>query len=228
MHRLLHPPEVVIAGPPNVGKSALTNALVGREVSIVSDTPGTTRDWVRHLTQAEGVPVWLTDTAGLWEWERSCGRGEIGGFAEQAAAVEAEAVRRAWERAESADLVVCLVAGPWPRSDPLIARLLSRGNVLRVSGKCDLLPADREGDLAVSARTLTGLDDLRRAICRRLGFADFDPCAAMAFTERQANLLRTAAAALCRRDFASAVAALRDLLAGKVERSPESAPDCRR
>ena len=65
MNRLLHPAEVVLAGPPNAGKSTLANALVGRPVSIVHETPGTTRDWVRELALLGGLPVWITDTAGI-------------------------------------------------------------------------------------------------------------------------------------------------------------------
>ena len=48
MRRLADPREVVLAGPPNAGKSTLANALIGRPVSIVHDTAGTTRDWVRE------------------------------------------------------------------------------------------------------------------------------------------------------------------------------------
>ena len=70
MQRLLDPPEVVLVGPPNVGKSTLINALVGRAVSIVHEMPGTTRDWVRELADFNGLPIWLTDTAGIWaKWD---------------------------------------------------------------------------------------------------------------------------------------------------------------
>ena len=67
IRRLLEPAEVVLAGPPNVGKSTLANALIGRQVSLVHDQAGTTRDWVRHLAVLCGVPVHVTDTAGLWD-----------------------------------------------------------------------------------------------------------------------------------------------------------------
>jgi tRNA U34 5-carboxymethylaminomethyl modifying GTPase MnmE/TrmE len=65
MRRILEPAEVVLTGPPNAGKSTLANALVGRPISIVHQTPGTTRDWVRELALIRGIPVWITDTAGL-------------------------------------------------------------------------------------------------------------------------------------------------------------------
>ena len=200
MQRLLHPAEVVIAGPPNVGKSALANALVGRNVSIVSDAPGTTRDWVRSLADMEGVPVWLTDTAGLWETQEGIG---------------AEAVRRAWARIESADLVVCVTAGAADaRYDELLARLRGRQSVLNVSGKCDIAAPDGGADLAVSARTFAGIDELRRAARDRLGFEKFDPRAPMAFTDRQARLLVAAADAIDDGEPSGARSILQELLAG--------------
>jgi tRNA modification GTPase len=58
---------VVIAGPPNVGKSSLFNALLGRRRAIVTDIPGTTRDALEAVTEADGWPIRLIDTAGLRE-----------------------------------------------------------------------------------------------------------------------------------------------------------------
>jgi tRNA modification GTPase len=200
MRRLLEPAEVVIAGPPNVGKSALANALVGRNVSIVSETPGTTRDWVRALAEADGVPIWLTDTAGLWE---------------DADGVDAEAVRRAWERIASADLILCVTAGPADSAyHQLLRRLRAHPRVLNVAGKCDLLAPDGVAEVGVSARTLAGIGALRQAIRGRLGLGGLQPTAAMAFTERQARLLAAAAGAIDRGDPLAARSALKELLTG--------------
>jgi len=177
MTRLLTPPEVVIAGPPNVGKSALANALVGRQVSIVDESAGTTRDWVRELTLFWGVPVWLTDTAGLWE---------------PPLPVDAEAVRRARHRAENADLVLLLGASrrievpPW----------LHARNVLKVSSKCDILAPAGNAEAAVASLTGQGLDELREKILVSLHLDAIDPARAMAFTQRQADLLARAADAI--------------------------------
>lgn len=201
MRRLLVPAEVVIAGPPNVGKSALANALIGRDVSIVSDTPGTTRDWVRHLTDADGVPFWLTDTAGLWA---------------DAEGIDAEAVRRAWGCVESSDVVICLTAGDPGEHAGLIEHLHRLSNVIRVGGKADAIRPDAEAKVTVSATAMTGIDALKGAIRERLGFSGFDPGEAMAFTDRQADGLRAAADALDRGDAPAARAALDDLLAGDI------------
>ena len=84
---------VVIAGPPNVGKSTLMNALARREVSIVSPIPGTTRDLIEASLELKGFPVTLVDTAGLRESDDP---------------IEREGVARARRRAERADLTLWL------------------------------------------------------------------------------------------------------------------------
>src|SRR5262249_7726954 len=62
---LVEPWKVVVAGPPNVGKSSLVNALAGYQRSVVSEVAGTTRDAVSVRTAFDGWPVELIDTAGL-------------------------------------------------------------------------------------------------------------------------------------------------------------------
>lgn len=111
--------EVVIAGPPNAGKSSLLNWLARREVAIVSEIPGTTRDALEVRLDLAGVPVTLVDTAGLRE---------------AADTIEAEGVRRALRRAERADLVLWLCeAGA--RAEALPVGELS---VWRIASKADL------------------------------------------------------------------------------------------
>src|SRR5580692_4455742 len=80
-----------VTGAPNVGKSSLVNALAERDVAIVSELPGTTRDTLEARVVFGGVPVTLVDTAGLRETQD---------------AIEAEGVRRARARAAAADLVI--------------------------------------------------------------------------------------------------------------------------
>ena len=85
--------EIAIIGAPNAGKSTLLNQLVGRDVAITSPQAGTTRDIVEARMILAGLPVTLSDTAGLRETED---------------AIEAEGVRRALKRAEEAHLRILL------------------------------------------------------------------------------------------------------------------------
>lgn len=62
---LSQPWTIVLAGPPNVGKSSLMNALVGTQQAIVHHEPGTTRDWIEAAGAIDGLPVLFTDTAGV-------------------------------------------------------------------------------------------------------------------------------------------------------------------
>jgi len=203
MRKLLDPPDVVLVGPPNVGKSTLANVLVGREVSIVHHTPGTTRDWVREQALLDGVPVWLTDTAGLFE------------FPDDPYGVEAESVRRARHRAEQADLVLLISAGDTPTETP---DWLHATSLLRIAAKSDLAAPTGPFDLAVSAETGDGLDDLRNAILAALGLANIDPTAPAAFTQRQADELALAADSLNQDNGDAAMNALNDLLQGTQTR----------
>ena len=110
--------RVVLAGQPNVGKSSLLNALAGAELAIVTDIPGTTRDKVGETIQIEGVPVHVTDTAGLRE------AGD---------AVEAIGVARSWSAIGEADAVV-LAARPDPDRRGRLRR--RRGAHRRAPGRC--------------------------------------------------------------------------------------------
>jgi tRNA modification GTPase len=174
VRKLLDGFEIVLIGPPNAGKSALANALTGREVSIVHDQPGTTRDWVREEAIIARGSVWITDTAGLWT---------------QATGIDAQAVQRARHRTESADLV-CLVS---PGAEAEVPRWLDDVPVLAVASKCDLIAPSPSADAAVSAITGEGLDGLREQIARRLGLEDWDADLPAAVTERQQDLLNRAA-----------------------------------
>lgn len=140
---------VVLAGAPNAGKSTLLNALSRRDVAIVSDVPGTTRDAIEIRLDLGGLPVFLVDTAGLRE---------------TAEPVEAEGIRRSRARIGTADLVLALVPPDGSRPDLGAADL----PVLRVHTKIDLFAGSANtvapGALAVSARTGAGLDALLDAI----------------------------------------------------------------
>jgi tRNA modification GTPase len=139
--------RVVIAGPPNAGKSSLMNALARRDVAIVSEQAGTTRDVIEVRLDLGGFPVILMDTAGIRE-----ATGEI----------EREGVRRTLERAKEADLVLWIedaasgstetVAGI---NAPTDARIIEAWN------KIDLAPSRlKKGKLAFSVKTGEGMDRL--------------------------------------------------------------------
>ena len=159
--------RVVLAGQPNVGKSSLLNALAGAELAIVTPIPGTTRDRVAETIQIEGVPLHITDTAGL--------RHDI----EAADEVERIGIGRSWEAIGSADAVVFLHdlartgESAYECADAAIAQRLPAGvSVLHVYNKADLpgaAPAPA-GGLALSARTGQGLDTLRQALLKQAGW----------------------------------------------------------
>ncbi|WP_375382074.1 tRNA uridine-5-carboxymethylaminomethyl(34) synthesis GTPase MnmE [uncultured Sphingomonas sp.] len=135
--------RVTLAGPPNSGKSTLLNALVERDVAIVSPVAGTTRDRIEAPVQREGMAFVFTDTAGLTMTQD---------------VVEAIGVDRAREAIEAADLLLWLGDDPPPRSDALTihARADAPGR--------EAPPPDR---LPVSARRGEGLSALWQAIVAR-------------------------------------------------------------
>jgi tRNA modification GTPase len=127
-----------ITGAPNVGKSTLINALAERDVAIVSEIPGTTRDALETRVILGGVPVTLVDTAGLRETTDS---------------IEAEGVRRALARARDADLAMTVIeAGSLAPDNP--------GDLL-IANKADLDRPGPDGALRISAKTGLGLPELR-------------------------------------------------------------------
>ncbi|MEI8079444.1 MAG: tRNA modification GTPase, partial [bacterium] len=74
---LRHGAQVVLAGPPNVGKSSLLNVILGRDRALVTPVPGTTRDTLEELVDLHGLPVWLVDTAGLRQTDEPVERAGI-------------------------------------------------------------------------------------------------------------------------------------------------------
>ena len=134
---------IVIAGPPNVGKSTLMNALAGRDVAITSPIPGTTRDLIEVFLDLRGYPVILVDTAGIRDSPDP---------------IEQEGVARARRRAESADLTLWLNdGGDEPGAEPGSPRRWRCGprSTLRRATR-------RQGatELAISAKTGAGIDRL--------------------------------------------------------------------
>ncbi|MCB9490411.1 MAG: tRNA uridine-5-carboxymethylaminomethyl(34) synthesis GTPase MnmE [Deltaproteobacteria bacterium] len=138
----------VIAGRPNVGKSSLLNALLGRRRAIVADQPGTTRDAVEDEAILGGVPFRLVDTAGLRR---------------EAEAIESEGIEIARERMAEADLIVFVVdaSAGWGDEDKQLRAELPPVPVIEVANKSDLLDDTGHDDgLLVSAKTGRDLDAL--------------------------------------------------------------------
>ena len=195
--------RVVLAGQPNVGKSSLLNALAGAELAIVTPIPGTTRDRVAETIQIEGVPLHITDTAGLRH------------DAEAADEVERIGIGRSWEAIGGADAVVFLhdlgrTGEPgYEAADAAIAQRLPLAvNVLHVYNKADLpgAAAAPAGGLVLSARTGLGLDTLRQALLQQAGWQAAPEGLYIART-RHVQALRRAQAHL---QLAQAHAAVRD------------------
>ena len=144
---------VAILGAPNVGKSSLMNALARRDVAIVSETAGTTRDVIEVHLDLRGYPLTLADTAGLRARETETGD-----------PIEAEGIARALARARSADLrLVVLDASQDPAAQEETFGLIEAESLV-VANKCDLAPPPgRAGGhevLPVSAKTGAGLEPL--------------------------------------------------------------------
>jgi tRNA modification GTPase len=132
--------RIVIAGPPNVGKSSLLNALAGRDAAITSAVPGTTRDVIEAPVAIGGAPFLLIDTAGIRE---------------SADEIESIGIERAKRSLENADILLWLGE---PADAPPRA--------VTVRSKRDLHGLDPEADFSVSATSGEGLDDLARMLIR--------------------------------------------------------------
>ena len=143
--------RIVIAGAPNAGKSSLLNAIAKRDVAIVSEEAGTTRDVIEVHLDLGGLPVTLTDTAGLREAQGK---------------VEAEGIARALSRAEDADVVLWLVDATAPVWEP--PDRLSAKRCVLVLNKVDLAPDVAPPNdfvcIPVSAKTGQGLERLIEAL----------------------------------------------------------------
>jgi len=144
---------LAIVGRPNVGKSTLFNALVGRDRAIVAETPGTTRDTISESAEIRGIPVRFVDTAGIRAGESR---------------VEELGIERSFEAMADADLVLVVLdlSAPLERAD---LDLIERASLV-VGNKADLprvVDPLREC-VAVSALTGEGIPGLRERIVAAL------------------------------------------------------------
>lgn len=145
--------RVVLVGAPNAGKSSLINALARREVAIVTEIAGTTRDLIEAGLDIEGMKVVVTDTAGIRETEDR---------------IERIGVARARDAASRADLILELVDATQPVSGAAISPGEQQAPLLRVATKIDLgQPRSGRFDHFISVLTGEGIADLIAAIAEK-------------------------------------------------------------
>ena len=149
---------VVLAGKPNAGKSSLLNRLSGENSAIVTDTPGTTRDIVRESIEINGVPLIITDTAGLRDTLDP---------------IESEGVRRARQEISHADLVLYLhddtqgdICEPPLSDNPMLGILTKTDLSGRIAGEVSTDRRNMEW-IGISSATGAGIDELRGQIRRQ-------------------------------------------------------------
>jgi len=154
--------NAVIMGRPNVGKSSLLNRLLGEKRAIVTDIPGTTRDFIEEIVPIKGVPVRLMDTAGIREPQN---------------VIEEEGVNLVWEKLSLADMVLVVVDGSesLTKQDAEIIKSCKTKKFLLLINKADLPHVIEEKELAsldpdamppiwISAKHGDGMPALKDAI----------------------------------------------------------------
>ena len=161
--------RIAVLGRPNVGKSSLVNRLLNWDRAIVTDVPGTTRDLVEEAFEMDGIPVVITDTAGIQDSQDP---------------VETIGIRKAVDAGRDADVVLFMVdgaAGLREGDDEIYRRIQSRP-VVMVVNKTDLMNKPYGfsvpggwGDMKpvfVSAKTGGGIEGLEAAVAEKLQQAD--------------------------------------------------------
>jgi tRNA modification GTPase len=184
--------KVTLVGRPNVGKSSVFNSLLVSDRAIVTEIPGTTRDSLSELLNIGGVPVLLTDTAGMRESNDP---------------VEYLGIERTRRAIADADLVLFVVDGSQPLTaeDKAIFANIAESKYLIVLNKSDLENFDKllcteiganSKSLAVSAKTGEGLDALRTAIMEPFESGRTTESGFLITNARHFDVLRRAADAL--------------------------------
>jgi tRNA modification GTPase len=216
---LTEPYRVVLAGPPNVGKSSLINRIIGYGRTITHDAPGTTRDVINCETVIDGITIRLSDTAGIRE-----GGGEI----------EREGIRRGSLAISEADLVVLVVSpfclSQWSSMRDRIGQIAVETSLIEVLNQADRLgevdlsvttdlPALQTVAIDVESRDNAtdgieiddGIESLMQQILHKLRPTDPSPGQPIPLTTRQTNWLHEA---LRSDDWESAMTALGSLRDG--------------
>ncbi|BCA97174.1 tRNA modification GTPase MnmE [Legionella antarctica] len=155
--------SLVIAGRPNAGKSTLINCLAGKDVAIVTEVAGTTRDIMREHILIDEIPIHIIDTAGLRDSDDL---------------IEKEGIKRAWHELKQADCVLLVVDVNAPEEHPFITDELrsvlpKEIPIISVFNKIDTLgypPQIDELSVYLSAKSGEGVDGLKKIIKQVVGY----------------------------------------------------------
>lgn len=155
--------SVVIAGRPNAGKSTLINCLAGRDIAIVTEIAGTTRDVMREYILLDDIPVHIIDTAGLRKSDDL---------------VEKEGIKRAWSELKQADCILLVIDVNDMNHQPCLTEevkkaLPSEVPIITVFNKMDTLKIPvqvLDSSVFISAKSGEGIDTLKHRIKQLIGY----------------------------------------------------------
>lgn len=175
--------QVTITGKPNVGKSSVFNRLVERDRAIVTAVPGTTRDTLSETINIGGVPIVLTDTAGMRETNDD---------------VESIGIARARQALTEAEVVLNIIdlsavkEGQLTASDPSVVSQTTGRRELLVLNKIDLItePPEPDDGIRISAKTGEGFDELKAAILHSFSSSSVDTGGLLITNARHYDLLK--------------------------------------
>ena len=174
--------KIVLAGPPNSGKSTLLNCLAGQSKAIVSDIEGTTRDWVSIQCRIKSYFTEFIDTAGISPTLAAGGK------------IDSQSQLTAKQIIKNAHLVLLVLDGTSPQRQWFEHESLWQGvlnydkPILTVLNKADIAKQD-SGGLWISALNNSGIDLLIEKMLETLKLPDFDVTVPVCFTNRQIELL---------------------------------------